>query len=134
MQKEFSLELKNHIGSIVCGVCWLLAGIFINYESKEALIATSFFLVGAAVSMLVLMFIQSVEGDEMSEMNYLKSRVRTYNSCLLTFIIFALMGVINRLTVEKDFFNNWQAWTMMFIGIQQVISGIYFAKYEKDGD
>ena len=74
------------------------------------------------------------DGDEMSELNYLKAKATICDRILMTLLIFAFAGNVNKLINHEDIILNWQSWLMMFIGVMQFMSGILFAKYEKGGE
>ena len=134
MKKGLPLTTKNLIGSIICGACWFVAGLMSNWHTLVSMIVTGLALIGAGVAMITVMIVGFEKGDEMSEMHFLKAKAKTYDCILLVLLIFSLVSSINNLVGREQFVVNWHAWLMMFIGIMQVISGFYFAHYEKAGD
>ena len=134
MKKEFPLTTKNMIGSIICGSCWFVAGLMSIWHTLVPMIITGLALIWAGAAMIIVMVVGFEKGDEMSEKHFLKAKARTYDSMLLALLIFSLWSSVNNLIGREQFIVNWHAWLLMFIGIMQVISGVYFAHYEKAGD
>jgi len=134
MKKEIPLKIKNLIGSIICGACWFLAGVFENGKSIGFMIATGLALIGAGMAMIAVTVVGWEKGDEMSELHFLKAKASTYNSMLFGILILSLVGSINRLLGNEDMIVKWHAWLLIFLGIMQLINGICFARYEKAGD
>lgn len=134
MKKKHSLTTKNMIGSIICGVCWFVAGLMSNWHTLASMIVTGLALIGASVAMFTVIVVGFEKGDEMSEMHFLKAKAKTFDRILLTLLIFSLVSSVNNLMGREQLHVNWHAWLLMFIGIMQVISGVYFAHFEKAGD
>ena len=131
---KMSLKTKNYIGSIMGGLFWFLSGLFSLWDTTGFHIASMVSTIGAIVSMWVTMIVQVQDGDEMSEAHFLKAKARTFDSVLITFLIFVLFSSLYKLIKHEDFIVNWQSWLMMFIGFMIFTSGLYFAKFERDGD
>ncbi len=134
MKMKMSLQTKNLIGSVICGTFWFLSGVFGLWDSFGFKLANAVALIGAGASMLTVILVGAVEGDEMSEIHTYKAKARTYDSILMGFLIFSLVGAIQNLTNHRPFIANWHAWTMMFVGFMQVLFGIHFLIYERNGD
>ena len=98
------------------------------------MLAEGISLLGAGISMLAVLVVGSVKGDEMSEIHTLKAKSRTYDCILIALLLFSLIGSVLNLAKYPFFITNWQAWLMMLIGVMQFISGFFFAKYEGVGD
>lgn len=134
MKIKMSLQTKNLIGSVICGSLWFLSGVFSLWDSIGFKLAYAAALFGAGVSMITVILVEAVKGDEMSEIHTLKAKARTYDSLLMGFLIFSLVGAFQNLSNSRPFITNWHAWIMMFVGFMQFVFGIHFIIYERNGD
>ena len=132
--RYISLRTKNIIGAFICGFFWVASGILTQLGSTTAILISGVTLIGAGASMLAVMLMGAVEGDEMAEIHFLKTKARTYDSIVMTFLIFSLIGAGYKMVRHEELITNWHAWVMIFIGIMQLVSGITFERYEKGGD
>ncbi len=134
MKRELPIRTKNFIESIICGACWFFGGLLSGFDNKICLIISSIILLGSGFVLVFLSIVNAEEGDEMSELHYLKAKARTYDTVLLIFLLFAVIGGINRIMGHEEFISKWRIWILMLIGLMQIYAGVLFSKYEKDGD
>ncbi len=132
--KKISLKTKNYIGTVACGLFWLLAGIFELSDSRVFKIAEGIALIFAWIMLILRIFLQAEDGDEMSRAHFLKAKAMAFDSILSGVLLFTLVNSVTQLIWQKDVISDWHAWLMMFIGVMMIISGMNFARYERDGD
>lgn len=134
MKRKMSLKVKNYIESIAAGICWFVSGFCEKYDTTPARIIIIIASVGIIITIISSLIIHSEEGDEMSELHYLKAKARVHDSLLTTLLIMSVIDLVFKQISSTPFVVNWLGWIKMFIGVMQIASGFYFARFEKRGE
>ena len=134
MKKKFSLRTKNLIGNVICGAFWFIAGVFEHWDNTMSKIIVVVALSCAVATSVFELWLRSVEGDEMSEYHYLKAKSYVFDSMILVLpLLFCFNSLYDTFSGEP-FFTNVGGWLLMFIGFLRIMSGVYFARFERKGD
>lgn len=135
MKKEVSLKTINIIGSIGAGFFWLISGIFQNFAVTEKMqIVTIITMAITFLLMFIPLLLKREKNDEMSRLHMMKADSDTFGLLTMLFLIFGIVGSSFKLAKGSDISINWRAWLNIIIGAMKIVSGILFAKYERDGE
>lgn len=136
MKKEMSLIKSKCIQYIGNGIGWFAFGIFSMYDSTVFIVLSIVSLVICCASSFSVLMTTHEEEDEMSEYNMIKAKAKTMD-WLKTISLGALLFVtlIGALNKAVDNINvNLGAVIPFIFGAMEIMIGIFFVKYEKDGE
>jgi len=128
MSKEISVTRQIFIMKIVCGICWIITGICMLFDSILARIVACFALSGIIIAMLFVRSCKREETDEMAEkhMYLAKSQVLDY-----TMMILVVLGIV---VLFVDISFDFRKVFYFIFGLLELITGLVFLYYEKVGE
>lgn len=138
-KKELSVTEQMDLLYLYSGISWIIGGIFMFFDGIIFTIIEIIAMLTLVISHIFVMRAKKENQDELSEKNYheARSHALTYMHVIYAVIIIALqlIGLFNRdasLTIDvKELLIP-----LFFIslGIEYIMIGILFRKYERDGD
>lgn len=138
-KKELSVTEQMDLLYLYSGIAWIIGGIFMFFDGILFTIIEIIAMLTLVISHIFVMRAKKENQDELSEKNYHKARSHalTYMHVIYAVIIIALqlIGLFNRdasLTIDvKELLIP-----LFFIslGIEYIMIGFLFRKYERDGD
>ena len=129
-KSTMSIATKNILQSVVVGLLWMLSGLCIQADKLIFSVVSLISLLLAVTLQVSLGFARAVPGDERSEFNHMKAKASAYTAILLGLLLWNVVACLQTL-LKIELFKFSRGWILIFIGVVQVIEGIYFHLYEK---
>lgn len=121
------------------GSAWLAYGVLSLFDNIVCVILSTVFLLCGFASLLLGMSSKEKD-DEMSNHNLLKAKANTMDYLkIIVLVILMFISVIGLLhmifpSINENVFVSLKTVVSMIIGISEIMIGVLFLKYERDGE
>lgn len=139
MSKKIGLIESKILVYIGNGSAWLAYGVLSLFDNMVCVILSTVFLLCGLASLLLGMSSKEKD-DEMSNHNLLKAKARTMDNLkIIVLVILMFISVIGLLhmifpLINENIFVSLKTVVSTIIGVSEIMIGVLFLKYERDGE
>lgn len=139
MNKKIGLIESKTLLYVGNGTAWLAYGVFSLFDNTVCKILSIVFLL-CGITSLILGMTSREKDDEMSKHNLLKAKATTMDltkiSILFVLMINTVLGLLHTFfpSLNETIFVSIKTVVPMIIGILEIVTGVLFLKYERDGE
>ena len=132
-EKKIHTLHEQNILEIINGFAWIATGLTCVSKDIVTLIINILSLTVVVITSFMRLYMKFEQDDEMSSQHYLEARSKSLGTVLfllaLLYMASVFLGMVN-ISLSLD----WRVWATCFMGITQILAGIYFYRLEKYGE
>ena len=132
VKKIHTLHEKNLL-EIINGFAWIVTGLTCVSKEIIPLVINTLSLIAVVITSFMSLYLKFEKDDEMSSQHYLEARSKTLGIVLLLLALLYMASVFLGMA-NITFSLDWRIWATCFMGITQILAGVYFYRLEKNGE